>query len=273
VDENKGIEPDIIDEDLYEEFEEEELYELVQQAKHDAFLKAKLEKQEKPRRPFPKWMFWLIAIAMVINVIAILPYTFSIPAIDFLITSSKLSLQNDIKTYKEAVVVIETGESKGTGFAFSSDGYILTNYHVVENGGQITVAFPKDGLFTATIEAVFPEIDLALLKVQSEEDLPFLNLATSPSYDEQVHITFIGNPLAFNGIANEGTIIGDTDLEDWQKPVIMIEAPVYHGNSGSPVLNDKGDVIGVIFATLDHEELGKVGLFIPIDYFLEQNVK
>ncbi|GIO25644.1 S1 family peptidase [Ornithinibacillus bavariensis] len=273
MDEEKNIQPDIIDEDLYEEFEDEELYELVQQARQEALLKASQDIQKKPKRPFSKWMFWLIAITMVINIIAILPYTFSIPAIDFLITSTRLSIQEDIKTYKEAVVVIETGESKGTGFSISPDGYILTNYHVVDNGAPITVAFPNEGLIQGTIEAAFPDVDLALLKVQSEQELPYLTLAESFSFEGNEHISFIGNPLAFNRIANEGTIIGYTDLKDWDQPVLMIEAPVYRGNSGSPIINDEGEVIGVIFATLDHDIHGEVGLFIPIEYFFQRNNK
>src|SRR5690625_1041958 len=100
---------DIIDEDLYEEFDDEEMYELVQEARREALKRAREEKlNPKPKRPFPKWAFWLIAFAMAFNLIALIPQTFSIPAIDFLITSAKLSVQEDIKEYKKSVVVIET---------------------------------------------------------------------------------------------------------------------------------------------------------------------
>src|SRR5699024_10043308 len=122
---------DIIDEDLYEEFDEEELHELVEEARKEALEKAaKREREKKPNTKFPKWVFWLIAAALVLNVIALLPQTFSIPAVEFLKTSAKLSAQENIKAYKEAVVVIETENSKGTGFAISETGAILTNYHV-----------------------------------------------------------------------------------------------------------------------------------------------
>lgn len=259
---------DVIDEDLYEEIDDEEMYELVQEGRREVIAKAQQEKQQKPKRPFPKWAFWLIALAMVFNVVALLPQTFSIPAIDFLITSAKLSTQDDIKAYKKAVVVVETEDGKGTGFAISGNGKIITNYHVVEGEDTVTVAFPDDGLFSAEVAEIYPSIDLAILETD-EENLPHLTLADQTTFEPNEAISFIGNPLRFQGIANEGTIIGYTKLSDWEEEVVMIEAPVYRGNSGSPVINKDGKVIGVIFATLQHDEYGRVGLFIPIDYYYD----
>lgn len=257
---------DIIDEDLYEEFEEEELKEIVEAERQKALNKAQQEKDQKPKRPFPKWAFWLIAFAMLFNVFALVPKTFSIPAIDFLITSAKLSAQENIQSYKKAVVVIETGNSKGTGFSISSDGTIITNYHVVEGEDSVTVAFPDNTLFSGDVIETYPSVDLAVVDVKGE-NLPYLELADQTEFQSNESIKFIGNPLNFNGIANKGTIIDYTTLDDWEKPVLMIEAPVYRGNSGSPVINQNGKVIGVVFATLDHDTHGKVGLFIPIDYY------
>lgn len=258
---------DIIDQDLYEEIDDEEMSRLVQEGKQELLDKEKEERNNpKPKRSFPKWPFWLISIAMVLNLVALLPQTFSIPAIDFLITSAKLSTQDDIKSYKEAVVVIETGDSKGTGFSVSSEGQIITNYHVIEGEESVTVAFPKDGLYNADVVETYPEVDLAILELHSN-DLPYLELAAKAEFKEDEPINFIGNPLRFQGIANEGEVIDYIRLNSWEEDVIMLDAPVYRGNSGSPVINKQGEVIGVIFATLDHEEYGKVGLFFPIDYY------
>lgn len=259
---------DIIDEDLYEELDEEELYELVEEERKKAIQKSR-ERRDKPRKsPFPKWVFWLIAIALFFNVAALLPQTFSIPAIDFLVTSTKLSAQEDIQAYKQAVVVIETDDSKGTGFAIDADGTIITNHHVVEGKNQVTVAFPDHGLHNGEVVASFPEVDLAIVETNGE-NLPHLTLAKETQFAESEAIYFIGNPLRFNGIANEGTIIDYTKLSSWEKPVLMIEAPVYRGNSGSPVITKDGEVIGVVFATLNHDVHGRVGLFVPIDYFYQ----
>ncbi|MFB1051148.1 S1C family serine protease [Paraliobacillus sp. JSM ZJ581] len=254
---------DIIDDDLYEELDEEELLEILE--KEQTVSSSLKEDTPKNHQRFPKWIFWLIVITLSLNVIAILPRTFSIPAIDFLITSAELSANPIISAYKEAVVVIETDDSKGTGFSITPNGTIITNHHVVENSKHISVAFPELGLFEAEIIAENPSIDLAVLQV-NEIDLPHLKIAERTVLDKQDPIYFIGNPLRFNGIANQGEIVGYTDLDGWEKEVLMLRAPVYRGNSGSPVIQN-GKVIGVIFATMNHETYGEVGLAVPIDYY------
>ncbi|MGM8213652.1 S1C family serine protease [Virgibacillus sp. W0430] len=263
----------IIDEDLYETFDEEELYALVEEARKEALAREKQKENEpKPTRKIPKWTFWLIACALIFNIVALLPQTFSIPAIDFLMTSAKLSAQEDIQTYKKAVVVIEADDSKGTGFSISEKGLIITNNHVVEGEETVTVAFPENGLFTGEVIETYPEIDLAVVKTEGET-LPYLQLSDDPSFDQGDAIYFIGNPLKFQGIANEGTIIGPTMLRNWNKEVYMLDAPVYRGNSGSPVINQSEEVIGVVFATKEDHLHGRVGLFVPINYLQELELK
>lgn len=271
MDNKNKFDHDIIDKDLYEEFEEEELLELVDQARKEALEKARLRrKEQKSKQPFPKWLFWLIAFALIVNIVGILPQTFSIPAVEFLKTSAKLSQDEQIKQYKEAIVVIETDSSKGTGFSFNEQGDILTNYHVVEGEPFVTVAFPDLGLFQGEVTEIYPEVDLAVVQI-NETNMPHLTLAENFQAEYGDPIYFIGNPLSFNGIANEGTVIDWTYVSSKEEPVVMLNAPVYRGNSGSPVINQNGKVIGVIFGTLQHKEHGRVGLFIPIDYYYERS--
>lgn len=261
-------EDNIIDEDLYEEFEDEELYALVQEAREKALERARIREEEKKSyRKLPRTFYWLIALFLMMNVLAFLPQTISIPAVEFIKTSAKLSKQANIKTYKKSVVVIETDDGSGTGFSINEQGDILTNYHVIEGYHKVTVAFPEKGLHVGEVVETYPEIDLALLRLEGDDTFPYLPLAEEFVLHEEEHIYFIGNPLRFTGIANEGKVLDYISVKKKPLPVVMMDAPVYRGNSGSPVINEDGLVIGVVYATLDHDEAGRVGLFIPIDYF------
>lgn len=255
----------------HEELTEEEFLELVLEEQQKALEEERLRRLEgvnkpKKQKPFARLLVWMIALALVFNTFAILLNIFSIPAVEFIQVSTRLSAQEDIKQYKKAVVEVSTGDSKGTGFAISSDGLILTNHHVIDHALQLTVVFPNDGIYEAEVIASYPDIDTALIKVKGD-DLPHLEVADTYQYDADEHVYFIGNPLYFTGIANEGTVLDWVRLDDWEEPVMMMQAPVYKGNSGSPVISESGEVIGIVFATLNTDEHGKVGLFVPINTF------
>ncbi len=252
---------------------EEELFlEEVLAAQEDA-LREERERRASGLPPKKRLNFgarlivWLMSFALIFSLFAFIFEMYSIPAIEFLKTSARLSSDEIVQEYKKAVVEVSTGSSKGTGFAISEDGYIVTNSHVVEDALQLTIVFPDEGVMEAELVADYPEVDLAVLKVD-RAGLPYLELAKT--FEEvQQHVTFIGNPLAFTGIANEGDVIGVTSTK-LETNVSMLDAPVYKGNSGSPVIANDGTVIGVIYATLKHDEHGKVGLFVPIDALHER---
>ncbi|MGY3187669.1 S1C family serine protease [Lysinibacillus sp. TE18511] len=251
-----------------DELTEEEFIELVLAEQQNALAEEQEERQQgkkpKKQKPIVKWIVWSMAFVLFLNTFALIFQIYSIPAIEFLKVSARLSAQEDIQTYKKAVVEIFTGSSKGTGFAISPDGLIVTNAHVVEDAQKLLVIFPEEGLMEAELLQSFPDVDLALLQVSGDE-LPTLPLAEDPNYGNNEHVYFIGNPLAFTGIANEGTLLESTYLKDWQEPVMMMEAPVYRGNSGSPVINADGEVIGIVFATIEKDPYGRVGLFVPVE--------
>lgn len=247
-----------------EEFLELVLQEQVMALEEERQRKLLGKQKKRKKRPFVRLIVWFMAIVLTFNTFGLIFQIYSIPAIEFLQISARLSSKEDIKEYKKAVVEITTGESKGTGFAISENGYILTNEHVIDDALQLTVVFPDDGIYEAEVIESFPSIDLAVIKVNGDK-LPYLELAESYSPTTKEHVYFIGNPLYFTGIANEGTILESTLLEDWTEQVMMMKAPVYKGNSGSPVLSEDGKVIGIVFATLKTDEHGKVGLFVPVE--------
>ena len=246
---------------------EEEFIELVLAEQQKALAEDREQRlhgtNQKKQKPVIKWIVWSMAFVLFFNTFALLFEIYSIPAIEFLKVSTRLSGQADIQQYKKAVVEVSTGSSKGTGFAISQDGLVVTNEHVVDDAQTLSVVFPEKGLYEAELIESYPDVDLAVLKVQGD-DFPALELAEDPDFSQYKHVYFIGNPLAFTGIANEGTLLETILLDNWSEPVMMMQAPVYKGNSGSPVLNEEGQVIGVIFATMKKEPYGRVGLFVPI---------
>ncbi|MEO4052922.1 serine protease [Solibacillus sp. CAU 1738] len=262
---------------IEEQLTEEEFLELVlaeQQKALDEERERRLNgtAKTKKQRPTVKLFIFAMAFVLFFNTFAVIFQIYSIPAIEFIKVSTQLSKQENIQLYKKSVVEISTGESKGTGFSISDDGYIVTNEHVIDDALSLTVVFPEDGIYEAEVIVSDPTIDLAILKIQAN-NLPHLQLADTLNFKEQEHVYFIGNPLYFTGIANEGTLINYTQLSDWEKPVMMMQAPVYKGNSGSPVFTDDGEVIGIVFATMKDQKEGKVGLFVPVDYLHEQLAK
>src|SRR5690625_6789279 len=126
-------ENELFDDEFYEEIDPEEMLELLEEERNKSRQQPKGKAKANKTR-FPNWVFGLIAFIMFLNVIAFFPRTFSIPAIDFLITSARLSSDHYFQAYKEAVVVIESTDGKGTGFGITEDGLILTNHHVDEIG-------------------------------------------------------------------------------------------------------------------------------------------
>lgn len=251
---------------------EEEFLELVLAEQEKALAEERRLRQLRAQGQLPpprkrrslRLIMWTMAIVLLLNAGALLLQVYSIPAIEFVKVSAILSQDKTVQAHKESVVEIRTTDSKGTGFSVTDDGWIITNAHVVDDALSIAVSFPEHGVYEASVIATYPDIDTAFLKVEAKQ-LPFVTLGQAITYVEHEAITFIGNPLAFSGIANEGEIVGPLQLAQWPVEVIQIDAPVYKGNSGSPVFNEDGDVIGVVFATIEHEELSKVGLFVPID--------
>jgi len=218
------------------------------------------EKQKKRKTLFVKIVAIGLAITMLISFNQIWPQIINLPSIKFLQKSKELSKQEDIQLYKEAVVTIQDQHTKGTGFNVSENGFIITNRHVVEEMNPITVIFPQGDILGASVVHMDSVLDLAFLKVEGK-DLPFLSLSRPNTWRIQDHIYVIGNPLFHNQIANEGDILEGSE----KNQLLMISAPIYKGNSGSPVINKEGKVIGVVYAKMTEDG---IGLAIPVEQIL-----
>ena len=135
----------------------------------------------------------------------------------------------------------------GSGFIISSDGYIVTNNHVIQGAQKITVKLADGRTFKAKVIGRDPFSDIALLKIKAH-DLPTLKLGNSDLIKPGQWVIAIGNPFGLTHTVTVGVIsakgrcgIGISDIEDF----IQTDAAINPGNSGGPLLNLKGEVIGM----------------------------
>jgi len=142
-----------------------------------------------------------------------------------------------------------TGIAQGSGFLISSDGKIVTNFHVIE-GKPMLLARRQDGSFLNILQvlAIDRENDLAVLQAEGR-NLPFLPLGDSEAVKVGEAICVIGSPFALEGSVSTGVISAVRELRGGRK-LLQITAPVSQGSSGSPVFNRKGEVIGVVSFSL-----------------------
>ncbi len=165
---------------------------------------------------------------------------------------------------------------QGSGFLVSEDGYILTNNHIVENASKVTVTTKNGKEYEAEIIGRDPNTDLAVLKIDGE-NFPYLKLGNSNNLEVGQWVIAIGNPLGLSATLTVGVVsaidrsnLGLTPIEDF----IQTDAAINRGNSGGPLLNAKGDVVGIntAIATSTGGYMG-IGFAIPsniAEHIMEQ---
>src|SRR4030042_2100706 len=135
----------------------------------------------------------------------------------------------------------------GSGFVMNRDGYILTNNHVVEDADQIKVKLTTGKEYDGKIIGRDPKTDLALIKINASSDLQPLNLGNSDDLKVGSWVVAVGSPFGLEqtvtaGIVSaKGRVIGSGPYDDF----IQTDASITPGNSGGPLFNLKGDVVGI----------------------------
>jgi serine protease Do len=161
---------------------------------------------------------------------------------------------------------------QGSGFIISKDGYILTNTHVVGDMDTITVKLTDGREFSAKRIGADKRTEVALIKIETEEDLPFLRTGDVDALDIGQWVIAIGNPFGLSQTLTVGVVsakgrsdIGITDYEDF----IQTDAAINPGNSGGPLLNIEGEVVGINTAIYSQSGgyMG-IGFAVPIDMAL-----
>jgi serine protease Do len=158
----------------------------------------------------------------------------------------------------------------GSGFIVSSDGYILTNAHVVEDADQVTVELIDRREFVAKVVGIDDRTDIAVIKVDAR-GLPVVKFGDSSKLEVGQWVLAIGSPFNFENSVTAGIVsaLGRTLPSDSYVPFIQTDVPVNPGNSGGPLFNVKGEVVG-INSQIFSQTGGFMGLSfaIPIDVAL-----
>ncbi|VAX28665.1 HtrA protease/chaperone protein [hydrothermal vent metagenome] len=161
----------------------------------------------------------------------------------------------------------------GSGFIIDPEGYILTNNHVVEGAEEITVTLEDDKEYTAELIGSDSKTDIALIKIShengSKKPFPFLKLGDSGNLEVGEWVVAIGNPFGLSHTVTVGVVsalsrnIGAGPYDEF----IQTDASINPGNSGGPLMNIKGDVIGINTAIISGNSGGNVGIgfAIPIN--------
>jgi serine protease Do len=139
--------------------------------------------------------------------------------------------------------------AQGTGFFLSSDGYILTNNHIVEKAEKVTVYTVQGKTFDAKVIGADPMTDIALIKIEAKEQ-PFAELGDSAQAKVGEWVLAIGNPYGLDHTVTAGIVsakgrdLAPGDSSTYQD-FIQTDAAINRGNSGGPLINMKGEVIGI----------------------------
>lgn len=135
----------------------------------------------------------------------------------------------------------------GSGLILDGDGYVVTNNHVIEGADSITVTLENGSEFDAMLVGTDPKTDIAVLKISSDTPLASVTLGDSDSARVGDWVLAIGNPFGLGGTATFGIIsaIGRDIQSGPYDNYLQIDAPINSGNSGGPVFNVAGEVIGV----------------------------
>ena len=186
---------------------------------------------------------------------------------------NKTTIEKCVNAVSEAVVKVSSPAGAGSGFFINEDGFLITNYHVIEKETRIEITvfqkakngFEKKSFKKVKIEAINPFTDLALLKVEDLGDtkVKFVYLGDIGRIKAGEEVFAIGNPLGLERTVTNGVI--STKNRAFEGLLyIQTNADINPGNSGGPRFNLAGEVIGV--TNMGYIFLGGLGFAIPVNY-------
>ena len=164
-------------------------------------------------------------------------------------------------------------EARGSGFIVNANGTIVTNNHVIKDAKSITVTLDSGQTYPAKIVGADPRTDIAVLKIDVDHPLPYIQLGNSANVKPGQWVVAMGNPFGLGGTVTAGIVsavsrdIGDGPYDQF----IQTDAPINEGNSGGPLFTQEGKVIGMNTAILSPSG-GSVGIGFAIPSDMIRNI-
>ncbi len=162
------------------------------------------------------------------------------------------------------------GVSQGSGFLISADGYVLTNHHVVDGADEVTVKLSDRRSFKAKVIGSDQQSDVAVLKIASS-GLPFLRVGDSKSLKPGQWVVAIGSPFGLDHSVTAGIVsaVGRANPYADQRyvPFIQTDVAINRGNSGGPLLNTSGEVVGI-----NSQIFSNSGGYMGVSFAIPMNV-
>lgn len=172
---------------------------------------------------------------------------------------------------RQGVVSVQAGRASGTGFLIDDQWHVLTNHHILEAGSpDVSVTGPDGRRLPADVVGTDPEHDLAVLRIEPAAALRALAIGSSARVRVGEQVLAVGSPLGLSGTVTSG-IVSAVDrpvrIGGDRQTALQTDASINPGNSGGPLVNARGEVIGVNTAIATYEGGGSIGIgfAIPID--------
>ena len=164
-------------------------------------------------------------------------------------------------------------EGAGSGFIIDPSGIVITNHHVIDDADEVTVTLSDGTEFKAEVVGADERTDIAVLKVESDKPLPAVSFADSDNVRVGEWVLAVGNPFGLGGTVTAGIVsaLGRDIGAGYYDDFIQTDAPINQGNSGGPLFNMDGDVIGINSIIISRGG-GNVGIGFSIPSDLAQKV-
>jgi len=206
------------------------------------------------------------------------------------VTINDTGIAESVDKIYDAVVVVKTYVKKelystGTGFVYEVDGnkvYILTNHHVIDKGTEIYVQFTDGNTVKVNVVGSDKYADIAVLSMEANDSVKVASIGSSDSLRVGDTVFAVGAPLdatTYSGTVTRGIISGknrlvsvsvsNSNTSDWVMSVLQTDAAINSGNSGGPLANANGEVIGITSLKLVNSGVEGMGFAIPIETAME----